>query len=170
MDGVGSAASVVAVIDLSAKVASLCFQYLNEVKNAKSDIERLRGELDSLKIVLEDARRLLPFSNGTRLQTSQRLRDGLNGCSSQLTELQTKLEKKLNAGAARKTMSHLGIRALKWPFESKDVNGIITIIERYRDMLSMALTIDQTYVAAFSLDLPGLIWPTGRRSLISARR
>jgi hypothetical protein len=59
MDGVGSTASVIAVIDLSAKVASHCFQYLNEVKNAKSDIERLLGGLDSLKIVLEDARLLL---------------------------------------------------------------------------------------------------------------
>jgi hypothetical protein len=78
------------------------------------------------------------------------LRDGLDGCSSQLTELQTKLEKKLNPGAARRTMNRLGIPALKWPFESKAVNGIITILERYRDMLSAALTIDQTYVAAFS--------------------
>jgi hypothetical protein len=59
MDGVGPAASVIAVIDRSAKVVSLCFQYLNEVNDAKSDIERLRGELDILKIVLEDARQLL---------------------------------------------------------------------------------------------------------------
>jgi hypothetical protein len=83
------------------------------------------------------------------------LRDGLDGRSSQLTELQTKLEKKLHTSAARRTMSRLGIRALKWPFESKDVNGIITILERYRDVLSAALTIDQTYIAAFSLDSPG---------------
>jgi hypothetical protein len=149
MDGVASAASVIGVIELSAKVTSLCFQYLNEVKNAKSDIERLLGELDSLKIVLEDARQLLQCSNGTRLQTSQRLRNGLNGCSSQLTELQTKLEKKLNTGVARRTMGCLGICALKWPFESKGVNGIMTILERHRDILSAALTIDQTYVATF---------------------
>jgi hypothetical protein len=142
MDGVGSAASIIAMIDLSAKVASLCFQYFNKVKNAKSDIERLRGELDSLKIVLEDTRQLLQCLNGTRLQTLQRLCDGLDGCSSQLIELQTKLEKKVNTGAAHRTMSCLGIRALKWLCESKDVNGIITTFERYRDMLSAALTID----------------------------
>jgi hypothetical protein len=52
MDSVGLAVSV---IDLTAKVASLCFQYLNEVKNVESEIERLLGELDSLKIVLEGA-------------------------------------------------------------------------------------------------------------------
>jgi hypothetical protein len=156
MDGLGSAASVIAVLDLSAKVASLCFQYLNEVKNAKLDIERQRGELDRLSISIQGTRQLLESPNGARLQTSQRLRDGLDDCSSQLARLQTKLEKKLNAGAAPKAMSRFGIRALKWPFESKDVDNTITTLERCRDMVSAALTIDLTYVAAFSLNFLGL--------------
>jgi hypothetical protein len=35
MEGLSGAASVIAVVDLSAKVASLCFQYLVAVKDAK---------------------------------------------------------------------------------------------------------------------------------------
>ena len=38
MDGLIETASVIAVIDISAKVASLCFQYSVAVKNAKEDI------------------------------------------------------------------------------------------------------------------------------------
>jgi hypothetical protein len=38
MDGVSAAASAIAVVDVSAKVASLLFQYSKEVKNAKEDI------------------------------------------------------------------------------------------------------------------------------------
>ena len=154
MDGLGSAASVIAVIDLSAKVASLCFQYSTAVKNAKSDIERLRRELDRLKTTLEGTRQLLDSPNGARLQTSQRLQDGLRGCSSPLTELETRLVKKLNSGTTR-MMSQFGIRALKWPFESKDVNRIMTTLERCRDTLSAALTIDQTYAIAFYLACSG---------------
>jgi hypothetical protein len=41
MEAVGSAASIIAVIELSAKVASLCFQYSSAGKNARSDVERL---------------------------------------------------------------------------------------------------------------------------------
>ncbi|KAL2783175.1 hypothetical protein BJX66DRAFT_138218 [Aspergillus keveii] len=40
-------------------------------------------------------------------------------------------------------MSKFGIRSLKWPLESKDVDRIIAALECRRDMLSAALTIDQ---------------------------
>lgn len=168
MDGLGAAANVIAVIDLTAKVASLCFQYSKAVKNAKSDIERLKGELDRLQTTLEGARQLLESPNGARLQTSQRLSDGLRQCSSQLLGLEIKLEKKLHTGPGRKIMRRLGVRALVWPFESKDVDGIIGILERYRDTLSAALAIDQTYVATSSLDLLMLMRSTELSSLISA--
>jgi len=169
MAELGSAASVIAVIDLTAKVALLCFQYSKAVKNSKSDIERLLGELKGLITTLEGARHLLEGPNGTRLQTSQGLRDGLRGCSAQLSKLRTKLEEKLNAGAARKAMRNFGIRALKWPFESKDIDGIVGTLERYRDTLSAALTVDQAYVAASSPNFIGLTRSIGGMSLILAK-
>lgn len=144
MDALGPVASVIAVIDLTAKVASLCVRYSKVVKSAKSDIERLLRELEGLSATLEGARDLLGGPNGTQLRTSQGLRDGLRGCFSQLSDLRMKLEDKLNIGTARKAMSRLGIRALKWPFESKDIDGIIGSLERYRNTLSAAFTIDQT--------------------------
>lgn len=144
MEGLGIAANVIAVIELSAKVASLCLEYSSAVKRAKSDIQRLLHELGTLKITLEGVRQLLESPNGGRLQTSQRLRDGLNGCSFQLTELETNLENKLNAEKSRKVMRKFGFRALKWPFESKDTDGIIATFERCRDTLSAALNVDQT--------------------------
>jgi hypothetical protein len=169
MDGLGSAASVVAVIDLSAKVASLCFQYYSAVKNAKSDIERLHGGLGRLNITLEGVRELLESPNGARLLTSQRLWDGLCGCSSQLTELETKLEKELNPGTVGRMMSRLGAPALKWPFESKDVERIIKTIEQFQDTVSAALTIDQTYIVASLLGFLKLTLDIVCRSLISVR-
>ncbi|KAK4148501.1 vegetative incompatibility protein HET-E-1 [Chaetomidium leptoderma] len=142
MEAVGSAASIIAVIELSAKVASLCFQYSSAVKNARSDVERLQGELERLTTTLQGAQRLLESPNGKRLQTSQGLRNGLIDCSSQLSELQSRLEKKLNPGSARKAMSRIGFRALKWPFESKEIDDIIKNLERYRDTLSVSLAVD----------------------------
>jgi hypothetical protein len=142
MEAVGSAASVITLIELSAKVASLCFQYSSAVKNARSDIERLRGELKRLTTTLQGAQQLLESPNGKRLQTSQGLRNGLIDCSSQLSQLQSRLEKKANPGPARKAMSRIGFRALKWPFESKEIDAIIKNLERYRDTLSVGLAVD----------------------------
>ncbi|KAH6636889.1 hypothetical protein F5144DRAFT_199344 [Chaetomium tenue] len=144
MEAVGSAASIIAVIDLSTKVAALCFQYYSAVKNARSDVERLQGELERLKTTLQGAQRLLESPNGKRLQTSQRLSDGLNGCFSQLSQLRSRLEKKLNPGPACKAMRKFGLRALKWPFESKEIDSIINNLERYRDTLSAGLAVDGT--------------------------
>jgi hypothetical protein len=142
MEAVGSAASIITLIELSAKVASLCFQYSSAVKNARSDVERLQGELERLKTTLQDAQRLLESPSGKRLQTSQGLRNGLIDCSSQLRQLQSRLEKKFNPGSARKAMSRIGFRALKWPFESKEIDSIIKNLERYRDTLSAGLAVD----------------------------
>jgi hypothetical protein len=53
IDGLSGAASVIAVVDISAKVASLCFQYLVAVKDAKADIERLHRKVTDINNVLE---------------------------------------------------------------------------------------------------------------------
>ncbi|KAK4144138.1 uncharacterized protein C8A04DRAFT_36800 [Dichotomopilus funicola] len=139
-DAMEAAASIIAVIELSAKVVSLCFQYSAAVKNARSDVERLQGELGRLRTTLQGAQRLRESPDGKRLQTLQGLSDGLNGCSSQLSQL----EKKLNPGPTRKVMRKFGLRALKWPFESKEIDSIINNLERYRDTLSVGLAIDGT--------------------------
>ena len=146
MDGLSVAASVIAVIQISQSVASLCSQYFTAVKNAKPDIERLQGEVGRLKAVLEGAQQILGRPNGARLQTLQRLRDGLSGCASQLNELEKKLKEKLDHRKTGKGISRFGFRALKWPFEKEEVDSIIQILQRYRDTLSAALSIDTAYV------------------------
>lgn len=148
MDGLSAAGSVIAVIQISDRVVSLCSQYLKAVRKAKRDIKRLQGELGRLKTVLEGAQQILEGPNGARLQTSHRLHDGLDGCSLQLSEL----EEKLNLGKMGKMMSHL--RALKWPFEKEEVDDNIQILKGYRDALSAALDIDTAYV----MYCTSLIW------------
>ena len=146
MDGLSAAASVIAVIQISESVALLCSQYFTVVNNAKPDIERLQGELGRLKTVLEGAQQILESLQGTRLQTSQRLRDSLSGCSLQLNELGKELNDKLNHKKTGKVMSRFGFRALKWPFEKEEVDGFIQILKGYQDTLSAALSIDMAYV------------------------
>ncbi|KAJ0421236.1 hypothetical protein BJY00DRAFT_110197 [Aspergillus carlsbadensis] len=144
MEGLGATASVIAVIDLAGKVATVLFQYLTAVKHAKTEIERLCEELDRLSATLQSAQRLLDGPNGDQLRTanSQALRRGLNGSYAELVSLEGRLRKKLDSGSSR-VMSKFGIRSLKWPFDSKDVDRVIAALERQRDTLSAALTIDQ---------------------------
>lgn len=147
MEGLAAAASVIAVVELAAKVASLCLEYASAVKNARADIERLRKHTDSLKTTVEGAQKLLQGPHGARLETSQKLRNALDDTQSQLgdivAKLEAKLEAKLHTGFKAKAMRALGRRALQWPFESKDVDKIIANLQRDQASFSAALQIDQ---------------------------
>ena len=151
MDGLSAAASIIAVIQISEEVALLCSKYLKAVKNAKSDIERLQGELSNLKPVLEGAQKLLEGHNAARLETSRPLLDGLRGCYSQLKDLETNLIDHLKTADRGKGVRHFGLRALRWPSKSKKVDMVIQTLSKFRDTLSASLNIDQTYVANSSL-------------------
>ncbi|KAH0533919.1 hypothetical protein FGG08_007466, partial [Glutinoglossum americanum] len=140
MDGLSGAASVIAVIDISAKILSLCFQYSVAVKDAKKDIERIQRKVTDIKAVLEKIKQLLDGRDRARLSTTHELSDSLKECFRELEELKVELE----PGKARKAMSRFGVRTLKWPFTSKQVEKIASSIERYEQSFALALQVDQT--------------------------
>ena len=143
MEVVGSAASVIAVIDLSAKIASICLQYSRDVRHAKADIERFKLEVDSVTNLLRAVEALLQVATKTTLSTSIELENALRDCKIELQQINTKLDPG-KAGKARKVMSKFGARALKWPLESKEVEKTISRLERCKMTISLALQVDQT--------------------------
>ncbi|CZS75076.1 unnamed protein product [Fusarium graminearum] len=120
-EALGVASSIIAVVDLSAKVFSLCLQYSREVKNAKGDIERLRKEVAAFQDTTKELEALVEGPRGKELSASQQLKSALEDGRSRLE----KLEQQLQPPTHRKVMSRFGARAFKWPFECKDVEGTI---------------------------------------------
>jgi hypothetical protein len=140
MDGLSGAASVIAVIDISAKITSICYQYSVAVKEAKDDIERVQRIVSDITHILEKLRQLLDSQDKTRLSSTHGLLDSLRQCLQDLEDVKAKLE----PGKSRKTMSRFGFRALKWPFTSKQVDKIVSTLEGYQQTFMLALQVDQT--------------------------
>jgi hypothetical protein len=140
MDGLSAAASVTAIVDISAKIASLCFQYSVAVKDAKKDIDRLQRTVTDVKNVLEEVKYLLDRQDKPRLSTTHKLSDSLEQCHQQLQGLKAQLE----PGNTHKAMRRLGVRALKWPFTNKQVEKMVVSLEKYQQTFSLALQVDQT--------------------------
>jgi hypothetical protein len=140
MDGLSGAASIIAVIDISAKILSLCFQYSVAVKDAKKDIERVQRKVTDIKAILKKIKQLLDGRDRAQLSTTHELSDSLKECFRELEELKAELE----PGKTRKAMSRFGVRALKWPFTSKQVENIVSGLERYEQTFTLALQVDQT--------------------------
>ena len=140
MDGLSGAASVIAVIDVSAKIISLCFQYSTAVKNSRKDIKCLQRKVSNIKDVFGQVEQLLDGRDKTLRSATHNLSDSLKECLLQLEELKTQLE----PGKTRKAMSRIGVRALKWPFMSKEVEKYIACLESYEQIYTLALLADQT--------------------------
>lgn len=138
MDVVSPVASAIAVIDISAKITALCFQYSTSVKNAKKDIERLQRKVSDIRNVFEQVKQLLDEED--KMQPDLSISGPLKECLLQLEELKTQLD----PGKTRKAMSRVGVRALKWPFTSKEVENVVASLESYEHIYTLALVTDQS--------------------------
>jgi hypothetical protein len=136
----GIAASALAVIELSAKVVQKCTRYTQGVLGAKADIERITGEVKGLGELAASIQQLSSKSP-TELDTLQRLQPLLAQCQSRLTDIH---QAGLEPGKRQTAMKKLGLRALTWPFKSKDTEKIIADLHRLTQLLSDAMQVDQT--------------------------
>ncbi|KAE9570958.1 hypothetical protein CGMCC3_g12961 [Colletotrichum fructicola] len=137
-EALGIASSVLAVAELSANIGSRCVKYYKAVKNARADIERVRVEVYSLQSVANNALKLLEGPQGAGLKASQQLAIAVRGAESRLEQL----EVELRPSSARKALSRMHSRALKWPFKSKEVEGIVKDIEQCTRLFSTGLQLD----------------------------
>lgn len=140
MEAVGVAVNLLTLIDMTAKVGLLCFQYGRDVKHAKADIDRLHTVVTNLQKTSESVQKLLQGPNGARLESSQNLATGLQLSLSQLEAL----EEKLKPRTAKKLMSRVGLRALQWPIQKREVDRFIQELGQQTEIISLALQADQT--------------------------
>lgn len=145
MEGLGVAASIIAVINLSAHVTS----YLTAVKGAKDEKKRLNEKVSRIGDILRDLQRLLHGPDGARLAASQELCNSLKDCFLQLKEL----EGQLTPGKTHKVMSRFGVQALKWPFKARDIQKIFNSLESFEQIFLGALQLDQTWVPNLAIVL-----------------
>ncbi|KAF5658789.1 kinesin light chain [Fusarium circinatum] len=103
-EAVGLAASIIAIVELSAKVGKLCVQYSTAAGSARADITRLQSRLKDL-----DAR-------------------------------------SWECAEGHASMRRFGLRALKWPFDSKEISTVVSNLEHYKQTITLCLQVDQTTI------------------------
>ncbi|KAF3927833.1 hypothetical protein ABW20_dc0102572 [Dactylellina cionopaga] len=138
----GVAASIATFVDLSVKVASLCISYAKDVKGARDEIARLQTKVEGLEKVARDIQQQLDNDEGRALLTSNKLKQAVLDCYTQIESVQ----KRLGPSNGRKIIRSFGVRALKWPFESGEVDKIIADLEKCNTNISLALQVDQTRI------------------------
>jgi hypothetical protein len=145
MDPLSGAASAIAVIQIAAQVGALCGEYLSDVSRARHDIERLQNKVSAIRDVLDQLRKASDGSSSKPLQLSEDTRRAIQQCQFDLNKLRDQLEPK----RTRKAMSRFGLRALKWPFSSKQVDKEITTLEGYLTAFNISLQLQHMCVLFF---------------------
>jgi hypothetical protein len=144
MEGIGAAASIVAVVDISAKIAGLVFRYTKGVLGAREDATRLYTELTTLSKVAGDLRGLLNSPDGDLLSVSQSLKDEGDKCKTYLEGLQKELDPVSHTSRMPRWMARLHLQDLKWPLKKADADEAVRFISRWIGIFINALQVDQT--------------------------
>ncbi|KAF7128809.1 hypothetical protein CNMCM5793_003718 [Aspergillus hiratsukae] len=144
MDTVSSAASVIAVIQLTGILVKLCGGYIREVKDARGEILNLQRAFTGLQGTLQDLQKFLQSDNGKVLPTSSQIVTNITDCLSNLRDL----EARLDPGKGKRLMRMVGLRALKWPLKRTEVEGVVKNLERYKTSFLLSLQVDQTSLVA----------------------
>lgn len=142
MDPLSSAASVIAVIQLTGSLVKLCGGYIQEVKDARHEISTLQQAITGLQGTLQDLHKFLQSNEGKVLPTASRLVSNITDCLSDLRAL----EARLDPGKKKKLMRKVGLRALRWPLKRAEMEGVIQNLERHKSSFLLSLQVDQTYV------------------------
>ena len=143
MEVLGSVSSVIAVVQIAGSVAKLCGGYIADVKDARHDIERLQQKAATLRDVLQRMAEANDRTNSKPPNLSGNVLKSVDQCSQDLGRLQEKLQPKTR----HKTMSRVGLRALKWPLSKSSVNEEVGIIEGYLAVFNAALQLDHMYLS-----------------------
>ena len=137
MDGFSAFSTVSQVVALSGQIAIQCWKYYGDVKSARSDIERLRKEVVAFQDAAKEAKKLLEGPQNERLAVPESISRSLELCEVDLRDLEKQLQPR--------KMRKFGLRALKWPMSSKEIDKIITMLKRHEMSLITILNVNQMY-------------------------
>ena len=138
MAGLDVAAGVIAVVEISAKVAGLCYRYSQEVANAEIGHRTPRKPCSATSHTFKELQKALDGQHGDKLRATQHLRVDIDSCYSNMYNL----EEKLKMGKGRKAMHRVGLRALSWPLTRSDTDKAIERITASQEIVKLALQID----------------------------
>lgn len=133
----GIAGSIIAVIQISEQVVSVCYQYFTTARDATEDIRHIIDVVSGLKSILTNLQTLIN-ANAARQDTQLQLdslNEPLNACKADLLKLETRLCIKIDRSLSNRAR-------LMWPFKKKEIDEILQGVEKHKTTFILALSGD----------------------------
>ncbi|KAF7891328.1 uncharacterized protein EAF02_001653 [Botrytis sinoallii] len=142
MDGLSTAASVIAVVQLAQAVGGALKEYYEGVKSARDDIQRLYHSIKNLESVLKSINDL-PHTLSINIQTLLENKTGtLSPCKAEFDGIKKELD------TFSKQQNHIGkLKSLIWPFKKKDVDKHVDSINKHKHDLMLAFGVENLHIS-----------------------
>lgn len=137
MDPIGFIGTLIAIVQISSTLVSVCYEYRTGVKGARGDISRILDEIIDVRTLVE---RLIDVAekNDNAALPSLTAVNGANAplqrCLEELKDLNSAL--KLNGNLKSRSV------ALLWPLKQKEVEGRLAALGRIKATLQLAIGAD----------------------------
>ena len=154
MDPLSITASIIAVLQATNAIISICYDYSSSVKQSNWQLPKVIEEVKGLRNVLETLEPLAKTAEstdpgrGSRLPTLKLLclptagRSLLLDCLEELNVLKDRLSPPSWAGSDGSKRRVL-VQAIGWPLKERDTKTVLDNIGRYKATLTLAITADQ---------------------------
>src|SRR5579859_3464676 len=144
MDGLSAAASVIAVLQLSDRVITVCWEYYKTAKHAKKDILEVRTAVKDLKNVLDDIQLLIDPDGDAddRRPLLNSLATTFKSCETALQEIAKELGITFDAELNPENVKVSFQKKASWPWKEKSVSKILQTMEKYKTTFILAINGD----------------------------
>ncbi|KAH7417391.1 hypothetical protein BKA64DRAFT_299615 [Cadophora sp. MPI-SDFR-AT-0126] len=151
MDGLSAAASIIAVVQITASIASFLKDYYEGVRDARSDIQRLYRTISSLQAILSGVHSVTVQSRDNLRIAALWAKDGgtLEHLHSELKNLEHKLGTDLETGGKVKRL----MKSLKWPLQKGDVAKIVDSVEKHKSTLTIGISVENLNMSLQNFDI-----------------
>ncbi|RSL86586.1 hypothetical protein CEP52_015777 [Fusarium oligoseptatum] len=134
----GLATNIAAIIKLSGEATTLCVEYSSE-NTENPDITKLQSRIEGLGTALKATQKFVESRDGQRLEVSQETLDVISNCNKNLSTIKKKLDESKEGNMLRRLSTH----TLKWPWKSEQLDKIVSKLDRYEQIITLALQPDQ---------------------------
>ena len=147
MDGLSVSASIIAVLQAAGVVLAICYDFRAIVTKSPWTLTRLIEETRGLRDILERLESTASANGSGTQECLELLCDPKNGalasCLAELKSLEAKLDPFAKQPGTTKGKRTALFQALGWQLKNRDAKLSIKRLERYKNTLGLALTVDQ---------------------------
>jgi hypothetical protein len=137
MDPIGLVGTLIAIVEISSKLVSVCYEYRAGVKGARREISRILDEIIALRTLVEGLIDVAEQSDDGVLPSLKAINGPnapLQRCLEELQDLNSAL--KLNGDRTSRSV------ALLWPLKQKEVEARLAALGRIKATLQLAVGAD----------------------------